>query len=146
MTWTKEETQEYYKVYVADHKEERQTYLKENKAVIKEQRKNYYIAKKAEISAQKREYREKIKLRAFEVLGGPRCSNPNCLVPGGCSDIRTLQVDHKQGGGHKEITKISTRGIYWKIIKNPEEARKIYQVLCANCNWIKRHENGESRT
>ena len=146
MTWTKEETQEYYKGYVLDHKEERQAYLKENKTVIKEQRRGYYIAKKAEISAQKRIYRESIKLRAFNILGGARCSNPDCLVPGGCSDIRCLQVDHKNGGGYKEISKISTRGIYWKIINDPENAKNEYQVLCANCNWIKRQENGESRT
>lgn len=33
----------------------------------------------------------------------------------------------------------------WKrILKMPlEEAKQKYQVLCANANWIKRHENGE---
>jgi hypothetical protein len=146
MTWTKEETQEYYREYVKEHKDDRQAYLETNKEKIKDQTKLYYNTNKGEISIQKKIYREKIKLRAFEVLGGARCSNPKCLVPGGCSDIRTLQIDHKHGGGYKEITEISTRGIYWKIINDPEKAKNEYQVLCANCNWIKRHVNHESRT
>ena len=32
---------------------------------------------------------------------------------------------------------------YKHIISLGEEAKKEYQVLCANCNWIKRGRNGE---
>jgi len=31
------------------------------------------------------------------------------------------------------------------IVKNPEEARKKYQLLCANCNYIKALEEKEYR-
>jgi hypothetical protein len=27
--------------------------------------------------------------------------------------------------------------------KHQDEAKRKYQVLCCNCNWIKRFENGE---
>ncbi len=41
------------------------------------------------------------------------------------------------GGGILEHKKISLSGIYLKILRmsHPE---KQYQILCANCNWIKR--------
>lgn len=29
------------------------------------------------------------------------------------------------------------------IKANLDDAKNLYQVLCANCNWIKRYENGE---
>lgn len=56
----------------------------------------------------------------------------------GFVDERALQVDHINGGGRQE----SLRGhmtMYRKILQNPVG----YQVLCANCNWIKRYENRE---
>ncbi|MCK9370314.1 helix-turn-helix domain-containing protein [Candidatus Dojkabacteria bacterium] len=66
----------------------------------------------------------------IEELGG-KCNR--C----GFSDLRALQIDHINGGGSKEITKY-----YKKMIK---EAPGKYQILCANCNWIKRVENNEVR-
>jgi len=67
---------------------------------------------------------------ALEKLGG-KCSR--C----GFTDSRALQIDHVNGGGKKEIL----RGWRWikKIVTDPTG----YQLLCANCNWIKRHERGE---
>lgn len=74
---------------------------------------------------------EKLREAAFDILGRQcvRC---------GFDDIRALQVDHVNGGGWKQ-----QRGwtLYRSVLKDPEE----YQTLCANCNWIKRHENKEYR-
>jgi hypothetical protein len=33
--------------------------------------------------------------------------------------------------------------IYYEILKNPEEAKKKYQLLCRNCNWRKMILNNE---
>ena len=82
-----------------------------------------------------KQWREKQKLRAFEILGA-KCSNPDCLIPGGCTDIRCLQIDHINGGGSKERKRFH---IPLQVFKNPSA----YQVLCANCNWIKRVEKHE---
>lgn len=66
----------------------------------------------------------------------------------GFDDIRALQLDHIHGGG----TKIRKGTHYYKYNKyyfnHLDEAKKIFQVLCANCNWIKLAERGErySRT
>ena len=86
-----------------------------------------------------RDLRHHLKLKAFAVLGGVcRC---------GFSDWRALQLDHIHGGGTKErlgLKKFDLALVYYRfIIKNPEDAKKKFQLLCANCNWIKRYEANE---
>lgn len=73
-----------------------------------------------------------LKQKAFELLGNKCCK---C----GFTDYRALQIDHINGGGNKEIYHIKTHGVYRKVIADPEK----YQLLCANCNWIKRYEDKE---
>jgi len=67
----------------------------------------------------------------------------------GFSDPRALQFDHVNGDGHKsrytyrnakgQVVRSGTPTRYYDIASHPEK----YQVLCANCNWIKRAEQGE---
>jgi hypothetical protein len=57
----------------------------------------------------------------------------------GFTDDRVLQVDHVNNDGFKERrNKISGAGLYRKVLK---DKNNVYQLLCANCNWIKRLEN-----
>jgi hypothetical protein len=58
------------------------------------------------------------------------------------SDPRALQVDHKAGGGTKEQREIGVYGVLKRVITDPDRDSR-YQLLCANCNWIKRHERNE---
>jgi hypothetical protein len=67
-------------------------------------------------------------------LLGSRCSK--C----GLTDKRVLQVDHIFGGGNDERKRLGPRGTYHRVLETSGEG---YQLLCANCNWIKRHENKE---
>ena len=73
-------------------------------------------------------YRDKV----FEKLGD-QCNQ--C----GFSDKRALQLDHVNGGGTKERKKKSFM-LYKLAI---EDINNNYQILCANCNWIKRYERQE---
>lgn len=57
------------------------------------------------------------------------------------SDARALQVDHVLGGGRSERGWTPSKFLR-KIVSN----RSSYQLLCSNCNWIKRWENGETGT
>jgi hypothetical protein len=76
---------------------------------------------------------QKNKLKVYELLGGAKCKN--C----GFDDTRALQVDHIFNNGNNELYILSgTYGIYKKIISMGEEAKTEYQILCANCNWIRR--------
>lgn len=72
------------------------------------------------------------------LICGEKIECKKCSFP----DIRALQIDHVKGGGNHE-KKIIGKGfynMYKKIISNSPNS---YQVLCANCNWIKRCENRE---
>jgi hypothetical protein len=75
----------------------------------------------------------------MEILG-------NKCVKCGFSDWRGLQFDHIKGGGTKDFTirfKGSGDAMYRYYLNHPEEAKMMLQLLCANCNQIKRYENGE---
>lgn len=63
----------------------------------------------------------------------------------GFSDVRALQIDHVNGGGRKELSKNGNTVKYLKgVIDSFLKKENKYQLLCANCNWIKRVENDES--
>ncbi len=82
-----------------------------------------------------KEWVKRVKLEVFELLGN-KCKG--C----GVSDWRVLQIDHINGGGTRE-KKI---GNYWTFFrKEILSGSKKYQLLCANCNWIKKYENNEVR-
>jgi hypothetical protein len=71
--------------------------------------------------------------QAIEKLGGKCC---RC----GFTDIRALQFDHVHGGGRKDIQSTYPMAHLNDVLKDTSGK---FQLLCANCNWIKRHENGE---
>ncbi|MFZ3077101.1 MAG: hypothetical protein WA139_01480 [Candidatus Aenigmatarchaeota archaeon] len=76
----------------------------------------------------------------------------NKCIRCGFSDWRALQIDHIHGRGNKEFDSFRRNGIiktnqyYRKLLKMPlQELTKNYQLLCANCNWIKKYENKEHK-
>ncbi len=76
-----------------------------------------------------------LKKQYFEYLGQHKCDK--C----GIDDIRLLQFDHIEDGG----TMMRESGLRLgnsKFKNNPELFRQTFQVLCANCNALKRFEPG----
>lgn len=73
--------------------------------------------------------------RVLEIMGG-KC------IKCGFDDWRALQVDHVNGGGSKELKENGQRSAYKKAASGDPN----YQLLCANCNWIKRYENNETKS
>lgn len=84
-----------------------------------------------------RNYNRKNRMKIIEVLGG-KC------IKCGFSDWRALQIDHINGGGNREIKKMGTTNYYKYMLKNIKENPNKFQLLCANCNWIKRYEKNEN--
>jgi hypothetical protein len=79
--------------------------------------------------------RRQVRFELLEHLGG-KC------VHCGFSDWRALQVDHVNGGGRQEYHNgYSTNSV--KYLKKVVASPGAYQLLCANCNWIKKYENNE---
>ena len=85
-----------------------------------------------------RELAQKYKLEIFGLLGNKCCK---C----GFSDLRILQIDHVNGGGYKERKGLnySSRNLYRFILTKIKQGSKDYQLMCPNCNWIKKVENNE---
>jgi putative zinc finger protein len=98
----------------------------------------------------------KLRIEILKKLGG-RCNDPNCRWQNddgtrGCTDCRALQIDHTDGGGSAELRAghgVGLAHLYrvrddlkWSALAGIPSR---YQLLCANCNWIKRHEAKEAR-
>jgi len=79
-----------------------------------------------------------IRTKIVDLLGAKCC---RC----GFSDVRALQIDHVLGNGCKERKTMSQSKLYGKIYNLIATKKDFgrYQILCANCNWIKKHENKE---
>ena len=79
-----------------------------------------------------KKYRDGQRQLILRFLGGKcvKCSN---------SDWRVLQVDHLNGGGNRHRREAGCRQVWKDAMENPQN----YQLLCANCNWIKRYEENE---
>lgn len=105
----------------------------------KAKRHEYYLKNHRWINYYKRWKRSQnakvLKEEIFRVLG-------NKCLKCGFSDSRALQIDHVNGGGVQE-TKLwwyrNKEAYYRRILSEPQR----YQILCANCNWIKRSVNHE---
>lgn len=94
-----------------------------------------------------RGWRRRLRDTALIKLGA-KCANPACQwlnADGsrGCQDSRCLQIDHVNSDGAQERREMKGKdsmAIYRKVLAD-QEGR--YQLLCANCNWIKRSQKGE---
>jgi hypothetical protein len=82
--------------------------------------------------SRKAKVREKLKIY---VMYGNSCSI--C----GFSDMRALSLDHIKNDGNIERKEFGERGVYRKA--KSEYRPDLYQILCMNCQFIKRaeHEN-----
>lgn len=91
------------------------------------------------------EAHRKLREQALQYLGG-KCANPVCGWANtdgslGCSDFRCLQIDHVNGDGVKDRRKTGVSSVFLRKVLR--DTSGMYQLLCANCNWIKRVENKE---
>jgi hypothetical protein len=95
---------------------------------------NWYENNKHRISAARTQMRQRYRDMLFEALGGAKC------IKCGFSDRRALCFDHINGDGTKKMhhEEMKDHHNFVKYARNPELARKTFQVLCANCNAIKR--------
>ncbi|MBV6446346.1 MAG: hypothetical protein IFNCLDLE_02639 [Ignavibacteriaceae bacterium] len=146
-------SKEYYQKNKEKIKAKAREYYESHKEKLKETSRKWYLAnreKRIEQSkanrpkyrAKKNEYSKRVWREQRIALINQVSNGSNKCLRCGFSDIRALQIDHVNGGGRAEVRNTKFRNPYRygkHIAKNPED----YQVLCANCNWIKRDENKE---
>ena len=88
---------------------------------------------KRKVAIYTRTIQRKTRDKVLELLG-------NKCIRCGFNDPRALQVDHIHGGGNK---KDPSRGVmFYRITKGKYDITTL-QLLCANCNWIKKAERAE---
>lgn len=83
-----------------------------------------------------------IRREVLQLLGG-RCASKDCRwlsADGslGCTDLLCLQVDHVYDDGYTD-RKGGTHQYWAKVRLAVKQGSDRYQLLCANCNWKKRH-------
>lgn len=80
------------------------------------------------------QYTRNLRFQVLALLGGKciRC---------GIDDTRVLQIDHIKGKGTQLRKTIPSRALYRDILNANGEG---CQLLCDNCNWIKRSERNEN--
>ena len=92
-----------------------------------------------------REYMHKTRWMALtKIAEVHHIGSPSCMVCG-FTDARSLQIDHVNGGGTSQLRKMGSYKFYRYILdSSPKLIRDNYQILCANCNMIKKEEEREN--
>jgi hypothetical protein len=119
---------------------------------------NYYLRHKEKCLSKRKlylsknqdkvtKYRNKCRNEVIQLLGS-KCSNPfnidHTPFENETDYIHCLQIDHINGKGKREINSFSYNRAYYKfVLAQLKAGSKDYQLLCANCNWLKRYKNKE---
>ena len=133
--WTIERQREYKKEWSKNHPHYSRDYYRKNKGKMKLWRdKNRELHNNGV---------RKIRLRHKMELMNILCNGNICCQKCSFRDIRVLQFDHINNDGYKfrKCPSRANTSELWYYFKNPQKALGVLQVLCANCNWIKKVEN-----
>ena len=143
---------DYMKRWWAEHPFRKKSYNKQyrfdHKEQLRKKKRKRYLKNIEEERQKRREWNKKNphytrnRIRVIRSLILTKLGN-RCVICGN-GDPRVLQIDHINGKGCEERRKLGTSGLSNKLIKlNEIELRQNYQLLCANCNSIKRYEKME---
>lgn len=143
-------SKEYNHNYYLTHKEEKlqdstDRYLR-NKEHILDLRHQRYLRQREKESKKAYEKFRSLREEIMKLLGG-KCTNPYNLLPhpDWCNNYACLQIDHVHGDGHIERKENKYPYKTLRVILEKVKAgSQDYQLLCANCNWIKRERNRET--
>lgn len=109
-------------------------YQKNKDRLRKTKRRNmrkYRAANPEKYNEQSRMAKKRLKDTVFEKYG-------NICSACGFSDIRALTLDHVLNNGAEERKSIGERGVYRRSLD--DQYTEEYQILCMNCQFIKRVE------
>ena len=106
------------------------------KIVKARKQRKYRLSDKETLREKTIEKRRYLRAVILQLLGKKCCK---C----GFEDSRALQIDHVNGNGRKDRSSKGSLTYYYRVLKSIKRHELKYQLLCANCNWIKRYENKE---
>ncbi len=96
----------------------------------------YRQTEKFKNASKKRYWDQRKKL--IELLGG-KC------VSCGITDIRILQINHKNHNGNKERQTWKDIGRFYRAILSGKRMKNDLEIRCANCNIIYEYESGKRK-
>ena len=110
-------------------------YYKSHRDYLLVRAKKYRKKNKNRIAISRKRYQDLMRRASIAALGGKciRC---------GFDDYRALQFDHVNSDGHLYRNARGSTSTYKSIAEGNYGGPEI-QLLCSNCNWIKRCELGE---
>lgn len=88
---------------------------------------------RARVAKYHTKYRVRLREAVIAYLGG-RC------IRCGYADTRALEIDHVSGDGRSDPLRRDAKGFHRAILAGRRDGR--VQLLCANCNRLKRWEEG----
>ena len=123
----KKRYRERHRTEITKHKKE--YYLLNRKRILEHDRK-YNVLHREYRRSQSCKYREHVRFEALRMVGRGiiRCSE--C----GCDDIRILEINHKNGGGTKEVKGCGNQ-FYLDIVKGRRVIDDL-NLLCKVCNQV----------
>jgi len=126
-----------YTVWCKECKEKsKKKYRAKNREKVLKQEQKYRETNREEVKKRCRDYYQKIRIGALKKLDDP----PKCKMCG-TTDIRVLSIDHKNNDGYSHRKRVHNVTMYKNVSKmDSNDAKKLYQILCRNCNWIKHLE------
>jgi hypothetical protein len=133
-----EKVKEHHRKHYENNKEKiegySRKYCEDNKERIKEYGLKYYEANGESLRFKACVVRQQSRRALLQKLGD------KCALCG-FSDWRALQIDHVNNNGYQHRRKYNcgSNAYYNNILENIDSGE--YQLLCANCNWIKRYES-----
>ena len=134
----------WYDEYYQKNREKKKAYQKQhqlqNRKRYNEYSLNFYYKNKPYYYEKSHAVYNLNKSLLYDILGGAKC------VECGYNNPLGLQFDHINSDGSKDRKEIGAgRTLILYYARHPQEARLKLQVLCANCNQVKRHTNNEFR-
>jgi transcription initiation factor TFIIIB Brf1 subunit/transcription initiation factor TFIIB len=115
-------------------------YRLSHKDYFKKRYQDYYNKNRDSILENKRLYAISVKEEVLTHYGNGTLKCVKC----GCVDLRTLSIDHINGGGckHRKDKRIAYSTSFYEWLKK-QGYPSGFQTLCMNCQFIKRSENKE---
>ena len=131
---TRKYSEQYYQAHKEAIKRTSRLYYQTHTAYFQ----RYYQTHKERMLASSKQVKLKRRAQVIQRFGG------KCVFCG-FNDARALQVDHKSGGGAKELRRFGDNYAYdvYLLSLSELDLQRNYQLLCANCNWIKRVDKSE---
>ena len=115
---------------------DRRAYFREyyKRPDIRQRRIEYYkiwrIKNKHKVKDYHQRRHQRVKLKVLALVGKGEIKCNKC----GHNDIRILEVNHKSGGGHKEITSFKSNAQMYRNIAKGKRITSDLSILCRVCN------------